>query len=68
MYKIKNLLALGFALSSLTFATAAGATPLAPSAIAAIAQPVFSAARVTVGRHKVLPNKKRIHTQRKSAY
>lgn len=68
MYKIKAFLALSFALSSLTFATAVGATPMVPSAIAAIAEPAFSTARVTVGRHKALPNKKRIHHQRKSRY
>jgi len=68
MSKSHTLLALSFVLPSLAFATAAAATPVASSVIVGMTEPAFSTARATLGRRKVLPEKKRIHNRRKSAY
>lgn len=64
MSTIRTALAVSVVLPSLAFATAAAATPIAPSTIAGMTEPAFSTARATLGRQKVLPKKKRIHQER----
>lgn len=64
MPTIRTALAMSVVLPSLAFATAAVATPIAPSMMAGLTEPAFSAARVTLGRKAVLPKKKRLHQER----
>lgn len=65
MHTIRALRAALTALPLLTFATFADATAAGPAPGKALAGPTVSEARVTIGRHKALPKKKRIHRKRK---
>lgn len=53
------------ALPFLTFATFAEATPAAPVQAETLAASTVSKAGTTIGRHRALPKKKRIHHERK---
>lgn len=68
MSKTNAILALSLVFPLLALSNEAGATPLASSAIVGITEPAFLPARATLGRHKVLPEKKRIHVKRKAKY
>lgn len=64
--KLSGYLAAGSIFAGLMAVTAAVASPLPPMAGTGLSARVTSPAGVTYGRHKVLPNKKRIHHERKS--
>ncbi|MBK3403264.1 hypothetical protein [Methylorubrum rhodesianum] len=53
------------ALTLATFATSAEAMPAGSAPAKALVSPTVSEAGVTIGRHKALPKKKRIHRERK---
>lgn len=53
------------ALTLATFATSAEAMPAGPAPAKALVNSTVSEAGVTIGRHKALPKKKRIHRERK---
>lgn len=48
-----------------TVATVAEAAPAGPAHATELAGPALATAGVTIGRHRALPKKKRIHHQRK---
>lgn len=65
MNQIRALRVAIAALPLLTFATFANAVPAGPGPAQAQVGPAVSKAGVTIGRHKALPKKKRIHRERK---
>lgn len=65
MNRIRALRVAVAALPLLIFAPFAEAMPVGPAPAEALAGPTVSEAGVTIGRHKALPKKKRIHRERK---
>ncbi|MDP4003258.1 hypothetical protein [Methylobacterium sp. NEAU K] len=66
MDKIRALRGALSALPLLTCATFADAAPAGPTPDRELAGPTVSKAGVTIGRHRALPKKKRIHHERKT--
>jgi hypothetical protein len=64
MDKIRALRVALSALPLLTVATFAEAIPAGPAPAETLAGPTVSKAGVTIGRHRALPKKKRIHRER----
>lgn len=66
MHTIRALRVALSALPVLTLATFADAAPANPALAEGLAQSVIVKAGVTIGRHRALPKKKRIHHGRKA--